>query len=90
MFLLFACLKEISRKQNTFFVFSDCRITKENQNFLILSEKQTDANTAIKTCSSSGGKLAEVTSQTASNKTKLFLKENLISNGEKDCVVTVN
>ena len=71
-----------------FFVCSDCRVTKENQNFLVLSDKQTDANSAIRTCSSLGGKLAEFTSQTVSNETKRFLRENLIINGKKNYKVT--
>ena len=62
-------------------MFSDCRVTKENNNFLVLSGKQTDANTGIRECSSLGGKLYEVTSQTSSQEIKSFLKENLISNG---------
>ena len=62
---------------------SDCRITEQNQNFFVLSDEQTDAKTAIKTCSSFGGKLAEVTSQTSSEKIKTFLKKNLINSGKK-------
>ena len=58
-------------------------ISTENQNFLVLSDNQTDADTAIRTCLSLGGKLAEITSQTASNEIKMFLKKNLINSGEK-------
>ena len=69
--------------KDTFLICLDCRVTKEKQNFFVLSDKQTDANTANTTCSTLGGKLAEVTSQTASEDIKTFLKENLISNGKE-------
>ena len=69
--------------ENIFIISSDCRVTKENNNFLVLSDKQTDASTAIRTCSSLEGKLAEVTSQTSSQEIKNFLRDNLISKGEK-------
>ena len=69
--------------------FSDCPVTKENKNFLIISDKQTDPSTGIRKCSSLAGKLYDITSQTVSEEIKKFLKKNLISKGENILVANL-
>ena len=92
--MVYVNFRDKSGNQKCIIVFSDCHVTKENKNFLVLSDKQTDANTGLRKCSSLGGKLYEVTSQTASQKIKGFMTENLISKDKNvpvsDLLVTIN
>ena len=53
-----------------------------NQNkFFVVSDQQTNADSAIQICSASGGALADVSNSTLKQKLIKFLVEKLVSSG---------
>ena len=52
-----------------------------NNKLLVLSDNETDANTARRICSSSGGSLATITNHTTDDRLKQFLQRNLLPSG---------